>query len=248
YDGTAWSNYTVIESSLGSFCYDVTNASNDVFLLWKNSSINCLQMKQYDAIPFKVQHPQVGNNPGNNYIRLIWDKNNEPDITNYEVSRKVNETGSIWQVLGTTSNNYYIDNEYLYTNPYGDFHLTYRIRAKDLNNQYSTYSDEATSRAEGNGLFKKATLKLSTESTLNQNFPNPFNPSTEIEFTIRKASQVKLTVYDVLGNEVAVLVNGMKNPGNYRAQFDGNKLASGIYIYKLVTSEQQIVRKMLLAK
>ena len=59
---------------------------------------------------------------------------------------------------------------------------------------------------------------------------------------------IYLEIFFICVYEIAVLVDGMKNSGNYRAQFDGNKLASGIYIYKLVTSDQQIVRKMLLAK
>jgi hypothetical protein len=75
---------------------------------------------------------------------------------------------------------------------------------------------------------------------LSQNYPNPFNPSTSIQYTVAGArdqgsgiSEVKLTVYDLLGREVAVLVNERKPAGSYEISFDANNLASGVYIYRL---------------
>ncbi len=68
---------------------------------------------------------------------------------------------------------------------------------------------------------------------LNQNYPNPFNPKTVISFQLPVVSKVELVVYDILGREVAVLVNEQKAPGTYSASFDGIGLASGIYVYRL---------------
>ncbi|MGF1669284.1 MAG: T9SS type A sorting domain-containing protein, partial [Balneolaceae bacterium] len=68
---------------------------------------------------------------------------------------------------------------------------------------------------------------------LEQNFPNPFNPSTVINFTLPQASEVKLNVYNVLGQRVATLVNGQLNSGTHSIRFDARSLASGVYFYRL---------------
>ena len=88
---------------------------------------------------------------------------------------------------------------------------------------------------------------------LAQNYPNPFNPSTIIKFAIPSVGNslmkfVQLKVYDILGNEVATLLNKEKLPGNYEAKFDGSNLASGVYFYKLSTQDFVSVKKMLLLK
>ncbi len=84
--------------------------------------------------------------------------------------------------------------------------------------------------------------------TLEQNYPNPFNPDTKIKYSIPQTEQVTLKVYDVLGSEVAVLVNEVKEPGNYTVSFNGNKLSSGIYIYKIVSGTYTAIKKMILTK
>ncbi len=83
---------------------------------------------------------------------------------------------------------------------------------------------------------------------LSQNFPNPFNPSTSISFSIPQASLVSLKVYDVLGKEVASLLNETKNAGNYKVNFDASKLSTGLYIYRLVSANSVLSKKMLLVK
>jgi hypothetical protein len=81
---------------------------------------------------------------------------------------------------------------------------------------------------------------------LYQNYPNPFNPTTKINYTIPANEQVTLKVYDLLGKEVAVLVNEYKSPGKYVVEFNGNALASGVYIYKLMIGGRVYIKKMLL--
>ena len=68
---------------------------------------------------------------------------------------------------------------------------------------------------------------------LNQNYPNPFNPNTAIRFEISKTSFVALKVYDVLGQEIATLVDENRVAGQYQVDFDGSKLPSGVYFYRL---------------
>ncbi|MCB0726013.1 MAG: choice-of-anchor B family protein [Ignavibacteriae bacterium] len=89
--------------------------------------------------------------------------------------------------------------------------------------------------------------------SLSQNYPNPFNPNTKINYTIPEnvrgqTSDVRLVVTDILGNEIATLVNEKQNPGNYSVNFDGSKLSSGVYFYKLSSGEFKEVKKMTLLK
>ncbi len=84
--------------------------------------------------------------------------------------------------------------------------------------------------------------------SLNQNYPNPFNPATIISYQLSAVSHVALKVYDLLGREVATLADGVERPGNYVVHFDGSKLASGVYFYRLVAGRHVITRKMVLVK
>ncbi len=84
---------------------------------------------------------------------------------------------------------------------------------------------------------------------LYQNYPNPFNPVTTIGFDLAKPSTVKLIVYDMVGNEVEVLINNMSfSAGNYEFAFDASGLASGVYIYKLISDNFTDSRKMTVIK
>jgi len=84
--------------------------------------------------------------------------------------------------------------------------------------------------------------------TLGQNFPNPFNPSTKISWQSPVDSWQTLKIYDVLGNEVATLVNEYKPAGVYEVQFDASQLSSGIYFYKLQAGNFVEIKKMVLLK
>ena len=92
------------------------------------------------------------------------------------------------------------------------------------------------------------TEQISLDFILFQNFPNPFNPSTSIEYTLPSSEFVTVKVHDILGNEVATLVNKQKQAGTYRINFDSNNLASGIYIYKIQAGSFTQVKKMILLK
>ncbi|MBC8484861.1 MAG: T9SS type A sorting domain-containing protein [Bacteroidetes bacterium] len=83
---------------------------------------------------------------------------------------------------------------------------------------------------------------------LYQNYPNPFNPTTNIRFDIHKTSYTKLIIYDILGKEVATLVNEKLNAGSYEVDWNGSGYPSGVYFYKLSTDEFAIVKKMILVK
>jgi hypothetical protein len=83
---------------------------------------------------------------------------------------------------------------------------------------------------------------------LSQNYPNPFNPSTQILYTLKNSSKVRLAVYDLLGRQVAVLVDGMQSAGQHTVAFSGAGLTSGIYFYRLQNDNEVITKKMILMK
>ena len=83
---------------------------------------------------------------------------------------------------------------------------------------------------------------------LEQNYPNPFNPSTTIRYTIPETEKVVLTVYNILGQQVATLVNEVQNPGAHQVMFDAAQLSSGVYLYRLTTGDHTSVKKMLFVK
>lgn len=113
---------------------------------------------------------------------------------------------------------------------------------------YSIYEfevyNQSTTKVEPNEESLPANFYLSN------NYPNPFNPETTIEYSVPKTSLVELKVYDVLGREVATLVNEVKQPGKYITKFSMNnsRYASGIYFYRMSTAGFTLVKKMMLLK
>jgi hypothetical protein len=89
---------------------------------------------------------------------------------------------------------------------------------------------------------------LPKATALRQNYPNPFNPTTTVDFTLKSAEFVTLTVFDLLGREVAVLLRGQKAAGTYSVRFEGAALASGMYFCRLEAGKYTATRKMLLLR
>ncbi len=92
------------------------------------------------------------------------------------------------------------------------------------------------------------TVTISNYYSLKQNYPNPFNPSTKIEYAVPRQGVVKLVVYDILGKEIAVLVDEYKNPGIYNVEFNGANISSGVYFYRIESGSFTMTKKMLLIK
>jgi hypothetical protein len=105
-------------------------------------------------------------------------------------------------------------------------------------------------KTNANGFVTDVTVKVSAPNslTLLQNYPNPFNPSTTISFQIPNSSFVNLKVYDILGNEVATLINEVKPAGTYEVKFDAADLSSGIYFYTINAGTFVETKKMILMK
>jgi len=86
------------------------------------------------------------------------------------------------------------------------------------------------------------------EFKLEQNFPNPFNPTTTIQYQLPQDAKVTLKVYDILGSEVATLINAEQEAGYYEVNWNASNLASGVYIYRLQTGSFVSVKKMMLLR
>jgi hypothetical protein len=89
---------------------------------------------------------------------------------------------------------------------------------------------------------------IASSFDISQNYPNPFNPSTKIVYTVSEAADISLTVYNIIGQEVAQLVNGFRNVGTYEVTFEAENLPSGLYLYTYVAGSTRITKKMTLLK
>lgn len=137
----------------------------------------------------------------------------------------------------------------LYLPIYGLVTSSYAIRAIDIEGLYSGYSNIVTERTEPLNKNSSADNKnTNTEYNIQQNYPNPFNPTTKISWQSPVSSLQILKVYDILGNEVATLVNEYREAGRYEVEFDASNLPSGIYFYKLQIEGFTAVNKMVLAR
>ena len=112
----------------------------------------------------------------------------------------------------------------------------YRLKQIDLDGSFA-YSNTINIKIEQPFVF-----------TLDQNYPNPFNPVTSIQYAIANKQFVKLIIYDVLGNEIAVLVNEEKPAGKYEVSWNASNLASGVYIYRLQSGLFVSSKKMMLLR
>jgi photosystem II stability/assembly factor-like uncharacterized protein len=92
------------------------------------------------------------------------------------------------------------------------------------------------------------TNNIPKQYNLKQNYPNPFNPSTSISFDIPKSGNVRLVVFDELGREISVLIDGELNAGSYKAEFNGSSLSTGVYFYRITAGDFTMTKKMILSK
>lgn len=174
---------------------------------------------------------------GNDNVTLNWTTATEINNKGFEVERSSNNAD--FSVIGfvngkgtttETSDYSFTDNNLTQGTYY------YRLRQIDFDGQFE-YSNVVEAVIEAPSVF-----------ALNQNYPNPFNPSTKINYSVAAPGNVKLAIYNLLGQEVATLINGFMEAGQYEITFDAKDLPSGSYIYKIETGQFVQARKMLLTK
>ena len=174
-----------------------------------------------------------------NEITLTWEDNAESE-DGFVIERKVSPDTS-FTLLDTLkgSGNTYIDTiatEQSHT-------YTYRVKAYNSLTA-SNYSNEASILITD---VDKVT-EIPTEYSVSQNYPNPFNPSTKIKFTLPQTTLVKLTIYNVLGKVVQILINRELEAGYHEINFDAGNFPSGVYLYRIQSGNFIQTKKMILMK
>lgn len=187
----------------------------------------------------------------NNHPKLLWGNHPTiPPFNGFKVYRKIG-TGN-WTFLASVSGNVYHDYNVEISPPQGGVgqDVFYRITAMINPYQESAPSNEVyvnASRIKRKEAASNNSQQVFTYS-LSQNYPNPFNPTTKISYTIKDAGLVELKIYDILGNEVAALVNETQSAGKYEVNFDASNLPSGIYFHTLTSANFIDTKKLILLK
>jgi sugar lactone lactonase YvrE len=192
---------------------------------------------RFSGFPVNVTAPAAPQNlsavQGNTQVTLKWNKNTDANFYRYRIygGTTANPTTIIDSTTSGISDTMRVIHGLTNSTKY-----YFRVTALNLSLLESGYSNEVNATpvtgigVEGNGNV------IPKDYSLDQNFPNPFNPSTTIKFGIPEASQVSLKIFDVLGREVTTLVNQELSAGYYSYQWNGVKLSSGIYIYRLTAT------------
>ncbi len=181
-------------------------------------------------------------------VVLNWETATEVNNYGFQVERKKGKVESeIWEEVGFVeghgNSNSQKDYSYVDSNPISGINR-YRLKQIDTDGEFE-YSEIVEVEVDIPIVFK-----------LSQNFPNPFNPTTEINYSIPNvgtsgsvsSTNVSLKIYDILGREVATLVNKKQTPGNYSVAFNASQLSSGIYFYSIRTDVNASIKKMILLK
>jgi hypothetical protein len=172
-----------------------------------------------------------------NNVSLNWVTEIETNNSGFEVQRK-KTTESVWKASGFVKGNgtTHQPKGYIFV----DKNLTkavyqYRLKQIDYNNNFEYYS-----------LAANVTISGPKDFSVTQNYPNPSNPKSKIDYQIPFDSKVSIKVYDIIGKEVVTLVNEFKTADYYSIEFDGTNLASGVYIYRIIAenNSQKFTKSM----
>jgi len=191
----------------------------------------------YDLAIIPVELTSFVGSSVNGNVELNWATSTELNNSGFEIQRSADGYNFIKigfvSGYGTTTD----PKAYSYTdNSAGTGKHFYRLRQIDFNGAFN-YSGTI-----------EVEVTAPTVFALEQNYPNPFNPSTLISYSIPQNTFVTLKVYDIIGNEVATLVNETKSAGNYDVRFDASNLSNGAYLYSIKTENFTSTKKMILMK
>jgi ligand-binding sensor domain-containing protein len=248
YDGTNWTYYNPSNSQMPSTIMITDLAFDNFGNLWIGTlDAGLLIFNENGIVP--VELINFSANVINNSVTLNWITGSEVNNSGFEIERKVisNHSSVIskWNTINFVKGKGTTTEQQFYS--FIDYNLSagkysYRLKQIDFDGTFE-YSK-----------IVEAEINSPREFTLSQNYPNPFNPTTKIQFKIplhgedKGVGFVTLKVYDVLGNEVAALVNEEKEPGEYELEFDGSRFSSGVYYYKLIAGSFSTTKKMILMK
>jgi len=201
------------------------------------------------ALPIQLVSFVVTPVPNTNDVKLAWATATEVNNYGFFVQRSLSAADGFVDL----PNNFVLGNgstlapkNYQWTDkdvPAGK--LYYRLKQVDLDGTTTYYGPQMVQTTIATGLKEnQGPLSLS----LAQNWPNPFNPSTTISYQLPGSSSVRLVVYDLVGREVATLVNEVESAGTHMVKFDGSNLASGTYVYRIEAGNFVATKKLTLVK
>ncbi|MCZ6777211.1 MAG: T9SS type A sorting domain-containing protein [Ignavibacteria bacterium] len=202
------------------------------------------------ALPIQLAYFNAAVIANSNSVHVTWRTITETNNYGFYVQQSVDNTSSFVDLpnsfvpgQGTTL----IPHDYSWTHhgvPQGTYY--YRLKQVDLDG--TIHFTEAV-QVIVDGVTSADDKTVPAVFSLTQNYPNPFNPSTTITFTVEKRGQTTLSVFNLIGQQIATLFSGDAEPGRvYTTRFDATSLANGIYFYKLVSNEQSSIKKMILLK
>lgn len=170
---------------------------------------------------------------GNQKVDLSW-RDNNPGIRQYVLER--DGAVIVRRSAGNTDKVFHIVDDHLSS----EFQYNYHLYGIDANGERNALGAQSAA--------PNRVREVASEYSLDQNFPNPFNPQTQISFSVPEQSFVQLTIYNSLGQTSAVLVANELSAGRHSVNFDGTSYAAGIYLYELKAGPYHQVRKMVLVK
>lgn len=168
-------------------------------------------------------------------FQLNWTNNSESDLGGYKIYYGTD--GVNWNGTGAAEGNSPVAvskiNQFYISGLPVDTKFYFAIKAFDVSNNESNYSTSASATVVN---IENTNSGIPADYALSQNYPNPFNPTTRIRISIPFESNVKLTLYNLLGQEVKQIVNTTKNAGTYEVTFDASNISSGVYYYRLTAN------------
>ncbi len=242
---TNWSDnrYMTNDNTAALFHFDEGSGTNTVNVpSGTDATLNNGVAWEEDDSAVPVELTSFTANVNGNNVLLNWQTATEVNNYGFEIQRSAfSDQRSEWNTIGFVKGNGTSNSpkEYSFTDIVSQSgKYSYRLKQIDIDGSYK-YSD-----------IVEVNIGTPEKFELSQNYPNPFNPSTTIEYSIPKNSvqNVQLKIYDVLGREVATLVNGKQEAGRYKVKFNANNLPSGIYFYTLRAGDFVATKKMILLK
>ena len=228
-------NWTVQNSStVNTTNNTITQTGIDGFSRWTAADYNS---------PMPVELISFTSCINNRNVVLSWKTGKELNNKGFEIERK--KIDGEWMKIGYTEGKGTINEATTYSfddkNP-NTGKYNYRLKQIDFNGNYTYYNLNGT-----------VEISIPAKFILSQNYPNPFNPITKINFQIPEDNYITLKVYDMLGKEIATLVNEKLKAGYYEIPFSinslsGNQISSGIYFYKISSSKFSAIKKMMVLK